>query len=151
MLSKLQHLHLCSCEGLTDVGLKSISTLTQMRHLNPSRCGITDEGFSSITALSQLEHLGLNQSDITDDGINEIAVLSQLQHLDLSNCEDITDEGVCSLSHLSNLRHLNISSCCGIEGSCLGGFPTLTHLIATRCNLNDAGLGPFQRGHTCST
>ncbi|CUG90169.1 receptor-type protein kinase, putative, partial [Bodo saltans] len=44
--------------------------------------------------------------------------------------------------------HLNISSCCGIEGSCRGGFPTLTHLIATRCNLNDAGLGTIStRSH----
>jgi hypothetical protein len=138
-LTRLRHLTLAGCQGLTDHGVASLSVLTTLTYLDISFCRdvtdagvvslaaslpvlqvldlgsceeVTDAGVTSLSALTSLTHLNLSFLDwMTDVGLRSVASLSRLARLELMWCARVTAVGVASLSALTALRHLDVRDC----------------------------------------
>ncbi len=81
----------------TDLGLKHyLAAISPPSYLNLSRWKITDVGLKEVAKLQQLRELDL-PSQITNAGLKEMAKLQQLRELDLRGCNQITDEAVAEL------------------------------------------------------
>jgi hypothetical protein len=114
-LSRLRHLNLKSCFGLTD--LKGISSLFNLESLNISDCWQLQIG--------ELKHLGK---------------LGNLIELDLSNCRNLCNESgtpIPSLENMKRLATLKLANCERIRGGALSSVAKLANLAfvdLSRCS-----------------
>ena len=94
----LEHLYLCGNDQITEVGLRALSSLFQLKKfclqsLDLSSMGINNEGMitlaSGIAAFHSLKYLDLAHNDIGDEGLQSLAVglcsNKKLETLDLSD------------------------------------------------------------------
>ena len=138
-LPKLEVLDLRSCEQIsgTSVGLLRG---TRLRHLNMKSCfGLTD--LTGIAHITSLEVLNLSDCwQIHVDQLDCLSSLSNLEELDLSGCRNIYNEsgrGIPALSHMKRLVSLCLHHCerlCDGALSSLAGHPRLRSLDISRCS-----------------
>src|SRR5262249_37577077 len=93
---------------LTDAGLRDISTLTRLTHLDLSHRQVTDVGLKNLSTLTRLTHLDLSFTQVTDAGLQELAGLTSLVKLSLWNVR-VTGAGLRKLEGLRNLQWLFFS------------------------------------------
>jgi Leucine-rich repeat (LRR) protein len=167
---KLRMIRLTRCPYLDDEGLRSLTTLTQLRSLDLSYCNkITDlialETLVNIQALylnncrklsrasllhyipylTSLRHLELiDVPGVSDECLRSLSTMPVLRHLDLSGCTAITDTGILALSSLTSLCHVVVYACVALTDSSLLALSQLTqlsHLDVSDCHhMSDGGL-----------
>ncbi|XP_029464615.1 leucine-rich repeat-containing protein 29 [Rhinatrema bivittatum] len=119
-LRGLQYLHLAKIKRLTDVGLRGIRDLEELRSLDVSECSLVNgtelvKGYSLPRFHPKLATLSLSCCSVLKD----ISVVSlarslsaSLRILDLSSCVALTDISIQAIStHLSRLTVLRIAWC----------------------------------------
>ena len=92
-LEKVTRLILNVTKKVTDVGLKDVDKLTQLKGLYLEGTEITDAGLKEVAKLKQLNFLALNLTQITDAGLKEVAKLKQLRFVNLEDTK-VTKAGV---------------------------------------------------------
>lgn len=150
-VSRLRYLNLCGCRAIRAAHLSSLSTNTQLRHLNLSYTDVPDDYFRSWGKRKNLEVLLLagclrvNNSTVTDIGEN----FPKLEVLDLMFCEAVTD--VKPLHKLVELRKLNLIALQFLSADSIAkglGSPTLYRLEAGLMDaFNDTFLEHISRNH----
>ncbi|KAF2637159.1 F-box/LRR repeat-containing protein 2 [Massarina eburnea CBS 473.64] len=98
---RLKHLDLTRCRGITDVGVKELtSNVPFLEGLQLSKChSLTDDAFTTlIPTLPVLTHLDIEELDgLTNEVLKSLAqapCTAHLQHLCLSYCENLGDSGL---------------------------------------------------------
>ena len=97
---------------ITDVGLKHIRGLTELRILDFALDGerisaITDVGLANLKGLTKLEGLNLACANLTGSGLEYLGGLYQLRELDLQGTK-VNDSGLEHLSGLVNIQFLGL-------------------------------------------
>lgn len=92
----LTSLHILNCPDVTDVGLKYIEPLSNLRRLDLRGSAITDQGLAHISDLKELRELSLKRTAISDDGLSHLYELANLEWLSLSNTS-VTDDAIKAL------------------------------------------------------
>jgi hypothetical protein len=110
LLKRLPHLQTLDMtqvdvDSITDQGLTSLSSLTQLAWLDLSGLKISEQAVAYLNGLKNLRHLDLHKTRLTDRGIASIRNLTSLVYLDVRNTK-LTDAGVSQVSGLVNLRTL---------------------------------------------
>jgi Leucine Rich repeat len=85
-VSRLEHLtvlRLGGSRGVTDLGLRHLSRLTGLRHLDLSGTGITDRGLDVLQTLPELETISLAWTRATDAGVAHLSACDRLSRVDL--------------------------------------------------------------------
>ena len=85
-LARLDHiveLRLSGSKGLTDEGLRSLSGLPRLRHLDLSGVPLTDGGLAVLRELPALESLVLAWTRVTDRGALHLAACERLRAVNL--------------------------------------------------------------------
>lgn len=107
----LQHLDISSCLNITSNGLRYLSTLSSLDHLNISAChrAATVLGLGYLAAIPQLTSLEASHLPQLDNGcMQAVSFVSQLKHLSLNQCPRITDHGLLALLRIPKLISLEI-------------------------------------------
>ncbi|WRX33072.1 Leucine-rich repeat - like 10 [Theobroma cacao] len=156
-LSKLESLNIRCCKCITDLDLKAISGLNNLKELQISNSNITDFGLSylgvwkqsvkrcslafSMAGLRKLIVLNLEGCYVTAACLDSISALVALAYLNLSRC-CLTDDGCDKFSGLTNLESLNLDSCkIGNEGLAnLTGLSLLKSLELSDTEVGSNGL-----------
>lgn len=148
-LSTLELLDLHDCQTLTDDSLRSISCgLKNLKILNLSFCvGISDMGLKYLSSLSQLKEINLRScNSISDVGLRYLSESDmQLENLDISFCEKIGDIGMDHISQgLQSLHDLSLNSCSITDRGLIKLSQNLTQLKTLKigqCNkITDEGI-----------
>ncbi len=66
---------------ITDAGLATVSTMSNLTRLRLDRTAITDGGLTKLTKLKELSYLNLYGTPVTDKCLNALAALPNLRHL----------------------------------------------------------------------
>ena len=77
-------LDLGGSKELTDEGVRHLSRLPALKHLDVSGTAITDRGLQILRGLSVLETLSLAGTHITDEGLAHLAHCHELRQINLS-------------------------------------------------------------------
>eukprot|EP00976_Prorocentrum_cordatum_P084085 1185512-Prorocentrum_minimum.AAC.4 len=102
---------------VTDVGLRLLAPMTNLRHLSLISCNsLTDKGFKRLAVLTSFVSLNLGGCEgVTNEGLNTDSTCTpraSLTRLNLRHCDNVTDSVVSLLSHtLPNLLSLNLTLC----------------------------------------
>lgn len=102
--SKTVAFHL-SGTGLTDEGLKYLTSVNKLVHLNLKDTQITDAGLAQIANITSLTRLNLARTQISDTGLEYLMGLDNLVYLNLYGSQ-VTDAGLEHLKGMTNLRKL---------------------------------------------
>jgi hypothetical protein len=131
---------------LTDVDLKYLARLKQLKHLDLQGTQVTDSGLEQLKGLSQLLQLNVKGTKVTDAGLEHIEELENLQFIHLAGTQ-ISDAG---LEHLENLKHLTFLylsqtaiTNAGLEH--LNGLKHLSILELTGTKVTDDGVAKLQK------
>lgn len=93
----------------TDQVIERIAMLSHLRYL--SLCdskSVTDEGIRHISKLSRLEHLDLSGTSVTDAGLDVLRNLPSLRVFELRHHAGVSDVGVSNLRFCSALERVNV-------------------------------------------
>lgn len=102
-MPQLKSLELKQLDMISNSGLESFSTLTQLKII---RCpGINNEGLQKIGKFSKLECLSVISGNLTDRGLRGLKDLTQLRELELS-CKNMTGDGLAPIAGLTSLKVL---------------------------------------------
>jgi len=126
-LAQMQTLENLDVGGLTNEGLKNISTLQKMKHLRiKSHPGFrfNDESLGYISKLKSLESLSIG-GDFSDNGMKRIAANLNLKILHISGAEKLTNKGLAELGAIKSLRNLQIK---GVRQLSTSGLSSLNNL-----------------------
>jgi F-box/leucine-rich repeat protein 14 len=100
--------HIVNRMRITDKGLISIGQLYNLRVLDLGICEtMTDTGIQSLCTLTELHILNLDHAV----HITSIPALTHLIELSLRNCRSLSDTSIRSLAMMTNLRTLSLSRC----------------------------------------
>ncbi|MDZ4402556.1 protein kinase [Prosthecobacter sp.] len=94
--------------GITDEGMKAISTFKKLQAVRLTSPKITAAGFAALTHLKTLVTLTLNGSTFDDEAASVIVTMPNLTNLDLSSTK-ITDAGLVKLKSLKKLTSLSLA------------------------------------------
>ncbi|MCH8822752.1 MAG: hypothetical protein IH984_04515 [Planctomycetes bacterium] len=93
-------------EKVTDSDLTLLEGLeSSLVWLDLSTTGISDDGLKQLSSYGQLKRLGLQQTGITDAGLENLVKLKTLEVLNLHSTT-VTNEGIQALRPMNNLRRL---------------------------------------------
>lgn len=152
---RLTSLQLSSCASLADPALFRLAPLAPgLRRLGLCSCeGVTDIGLAALlrgaTRLSHLELAGCHRN-ITGIGL-QVGGLRRLRHLDLAGCDAITDHQIEALLPAArSLEHLNLRDCSVSDHACYllaAASPNLRWLSLEHCpGVSDEGLRHLAAG-----
>lgn len=105
-MTHLTTLRLGGSQGVTDEGLKWLTQLPSLQHLDLSGTSITDRGMPLLRELTSLRRLSLAWTRITDEGAQHIAPLVHMEHLDLAGAR-CGDGAISALAGKEHLRHFS--------------------------------------------
>lgn len=145
--SQIISLDLGHCPEITDVSLRTVAGMTNLRRLYLDRTGITDRGLAHLK-LSRLEFLNVTQTQITDAGMREIAEIKTLKKLHIKRCKRITDLGVAAICKLDGLEEFHASDTLITDNSLvhLASLKKLVYLQIIHCpNITNHGIQKFIR------
>jgi type 1 glutamine amidotransferase len=94
---------------IDDAGVEQLAALTSLTSLSIRRSSaVTDKGLESLRRLPKLVDLGLLDLGITDIGLKQIAALTGLRSLDLRGDSQLTNAGFEQLLSLKGLKTLRL-------------------------------------------
>lgn len=129
-LNQIQTLESLTVGGLTNEGLKNISTLQKMKHLRiQSRQGFefNDESLDYISRIKSLESLSI-KGDFSDHGMKCIAANLNLKILHISEAEKLTNKGMSELCTIKSLENLQIRGTRQLSTSGLNSLNNLNNM-----------------------
>ena len=97
-------------QAVSDDGLRHLSRLPQLKHLDLRGTAITDRGLDVLRQLPALETISLAQTRVTDDGVAKLANCHELQRVDLSWTRT-GDGALRALAGKAKLRELSTGHC----------------------------------------
>jgi hypothetical protein len=116
---------LSDSDGVGDVGIYPLKTLTKLRKFSATNCKVGDGAMKTLATLPELRELQLYGSAVTDLGYASIGKMEKLEKLRTSY--SITDQGLAHLGGLKNLRDLSVwNSSVTIKG--IRALPNLKNL-----------------------
>jgi internalin A len=151
-MTKLEHLYLYSCKGISDLSpiakltnlkdftisytevsdLSPLSKLTKLETLVLSNTRVSD--LSSIAKLTNLSALSISGNEISN--LSPIAGLVNLERLSLYSCEEISD--LSPIAGLVNLHNLFLYSCTEVSDlSPIAGLTNLNDLNISATAVSD--------------
>lgn len=137
---------LCLCNTrVSDTGIASLASLTDLVDLNVSATAATDIGVAHIVNLTALEVLDLSYTDITDRALKVLSVFPRLNCLRIRGTQ-ATPEGLRHLLNLPVLRDIDASRLQGNGDACaiiLANMPSLESLCIDGADLSGTGIGAF--------
>lgn len=101
-LAHLEALDLGRSRHVTDRGIRHLSRLGSLRHLNLAGTAITDGGLEVLSHLRALEAIDLSWTGITDTGASRLSACRRLQRVDLV----ATPTGDGAIRALAGMPHL---------------------------------------------
>ena len=108
-ISHLEHLttlRLGGSKALTDAGVRHLSRMPQLRHLDLSGTQVTDRGVEALRDLPNLETISLSWTAITDAGTPHLTHCERLRRVDLGGTR--TGDGtIRALAGKSGLAHFH--------------------------------------------
>jgi hypothetical protein len=109
-------LTLSGSRSVTDDGVRHLSRLSRLRHLDLSGTGITDQGLDVVRALPELETVSLAWTRITDAGIAHLAGCQRLGNVNLQGTSsgDGALRALAGKAHLAQLRTGNAVTDAGL-------------------------------------
>jgi hypothetical protein len=109
-LTQLRELKLSFVKNVGFEGLKELTILTELWHLNLAGFKkLTDEEMALLSHFSQLTKLNLAFGDFTEIGLTNLTNLTRLCHLNLEYADQVRNDGFHCLSHLTRLTFLSLS------------------------------------------
>lgn len=93
--------------GLTDEGLRALSTMKKLTFIRISNCHVTDAGFAGFSGHRALVTLDAYSTGLGDASAAVLATMPQLTTLHLGGWR-LTDEGLAKLRVLKNLTSLTV-------------------------------------------
>jgi len=143
-LNRLQRLSIAG--PITDVGLKELVFLKELRELELHSKLITEQGLKVFSALPLLDRLSLPSVPISAAGLKEVGRIASLRHLNLF-IAPVTDDGLKELKELHRLETLNVSysdvTDAGLKH--LAALKNLRELSVDFTKLTDAGVKELAR------
>jgi len=141
-LNKLIYLNIYGCDNITNIGIKFLLKLINLKYLNLSFCtkithfeiyltnleylSISNcysiNNYNTLKYLTNLQKLTITESRINDHTLSNLKKLNKLTHLDISSCQQIKGEGFKYLPQ--SLLFLNISFCLNIKNNTLQSLPS---------------------------
>jgi protocatechuate 3,4-dioxygenase beta subunit len=102
-LENLRNVHI-SNSAIGDAALEALAMLPKLTKMSMQQNAFTDAGLAHLAGMEQLRSLwiGMSKGKITDAGLTHLAGLKHLEELDLQRSQ-VTDAG---LEHLKGLEHL---------------------------------------------
>ncbi len=91
----------------TDVLVKRLAGMPEVRTLTFETTDLTDTGVESIASLPNLEKLTILGGAVGDNGLKRLTQVDSLKTLHLINL-DLTDDGLAALPSLTNLEALTV-------------------------------------------
>ncbi len=121
---------------VSDVGLKALSGLQELRWLDLYGSRVTDAGIGALASLPKLKCLDLSLVALTDRGIAQLANLPELQELSLVFSEGfagpkVGETGLAALIRANQLRRLDLTGS-RLPDQALVGLTRLTSLTHLR-------------------
>jgi len=126
---------------MTDDMLADLAAVEQLESLTLSGSrAVTDVGLRHLSRLSRLQHLDLSGTSITDDGLRLLRCFPLLETLSLAWTK-VTDAGVANLSQCANLVSVNLMGTSTGDAAlhALAGKPRVCQLRSGN-GVTDAGL-----------
>jgi Leucine-rich repeat (LRR) protein len=140
-----------NCTAVSNAGLGSLSTLSQLRSLSIAGGYITDDGLRQLCDMPSLEVLVIDGNPLSGPGLRVLSALPRLRRLSLENTR-IDNEGLEYVSEIRQLRSLSLRGTriteCGLVY--LKGMPALESLDVSDTDVRglDAFVGPGFRSLT---
>ena len=92
---------------LQNADLKDLAKYHQLKSLKIARSPqVTDMGLKELAAIEQIKELSLGGPWITDSTLKELANLKQIVRLRLTDCPNVTDKGIQELSGMKELEYV---------------------------------------------
>jgi hypothetical protein len=131
---------------LTDIGLRHLSGITQLRSLTLTWSHVTDAGLECVSGLTGLEELYLGRTMTGDAGLVHLRGLTGLRYLQLGGTR-ITDAGLVHLRGLTGLRYLQLAETRITDAGLvyLTGLASLQSVDLTDTRVTDAGVRELQQ------
>ncbi len=126
-LTSLQSLRLSDSPLLTDVGLKNLERLSELKSLDLSMTSVTDSGLLHLIGLNKLSQLNLCGTEVSDAGLANLNGMTTLSQIDLHGTR-VTDAGLAHLKALANLSELRLCFT-GVTDAGLVHLKSLTKLL----------------------
>lgn len=105
---------------LSDDSLNRIKSKTNLKYLDVDFKSITDIGLKHLSQLHNLRRLKfIRCNHMTDHGLNFLTKLTNLKHLEIIDCKKITNYGMLILKHFNRLETINLGIDEGINKSTL--------------------------------
>lgn len=92
---------------LTDAGMVKIAKLTQLEHIRIRGGSIGDEGLKTLSTMPNLRMLNLPQGKFTDAGLAQLKQMPRLDSLRIGSPK-VTDEGIAALKDFPSLRSVHL-------------------------------------------
>jgi len=142
-LTALTKLNLGCCHNITAQGMRAVSRLPALTHLNLNSDGQNDVGLQNEDGLCEVRHLTRltdlnirNNHHVTDAVMHAVSGLPALTSLDISECRNITSEALCEVRNLTGLTELFLGFNFHLTMEVFRAVSTLTalvHLDLPRC------------------
>ena len=139
-LIELDTLVFYSDDGISDIGLKYISELPNLKNLSLSAYKVTDVGMKHLAQKIKLERLELWSPLINDDGLSNLRGLVNLKELNIGGTR-VTDSGLKNIENLHKLEILGLNRAttdAGLEH--IQGLSNLKELTLETTKITDDGL-----------
>ncbi len=152
-LQSLHYLKLTHASAISDIGLKQITELKSLTHLDVNESynkRITDGGLKELAAMKILKGLYLRSSPTTNEVLKELSTLSNLTSLDLESTK-VTNAGVKELAVLKNLKELSLNNNSISNGGLkeLAALDQLSYLGVSGLNITDGVVGTRRNRLRC--
>ncbi len=125
-----------SCTYVKDEVLPDIGKLTSLEGLWLNGDRITDVGLKPLVYLPELKELGLRNTEITDRALELISEMKALEILDISDCKKVTGKGLRALAKSKSLHTLQIANCTGMTSQDIERFKADTGVQVMQQNQN---------------
>ncbi|MBM3982233.1 MAG: hypothetical protein FJ304_18600 [Planctomycetes bacterium] len=126
---------------VTGDGLKHLTKLPNLKHIDFSKTPITGENLAHLSGMKQLVRLGLWDTAVDDAGLAHLAELKELKYLFLTNAK-IGDAGLKNLGEKPNLRDLRLGGTLVTDDALpiiKKQFPKVGYITAEGSKLTPAG------------
>ncbi|XP_063304225.1 F-box and leucine-rich repeat protein 13 [Pelobates fuscus] len=148
----LKHIYLADCQKITDIGLKTVSSLKNITVLNVADCiRISDPGVRQVvegTSGTKIREINLtNCLRVSDLSLLRIAQkCHNITFLSLRYCENVTDSGIELLGNIASLISIDLSGTSITDQglSALGANSKIKELGVSECvGISDIGIQKF--------
>ena len=137
-ITSLKELNVGYSADLSDIGLASLSHLSNLESLAVHHCQI-DAGISVVSQMPKLKILKLDHTNVGDETLKIIGQSRLLTMLRLSN--HITDDGIAHLAELKSMEHFAFGGSVTEKSiEILAGWPNLSHIKLTNARLTPAAI-----------